>query len=261
MGTQAFYGSMFQTADAFLPPRMSGVELRIDSVVLAHPLAWNCVFAAVQAALGAGLLWFRTVRVTLAASILWSLSVWVFGEGLGGLASPLASIVSGAPGPALVYAWAAVLLWPQRREGTVPVAKGRSGPTLGGLAQLAGVLGWDLTSPAKGGQPNTRRSGRGDCRRRQRQSPTAGRPQSVLWRPGGRSGSALRGRAGGGPAVRGPRHRSPPNETVRVGDGRRVRRVLWPGGPGLRRDLRRRGNRSRDGADAACSDGSDVGEA
>jgi len=39
---------MFQTADAFLPPWMSGVELRIESVVLPHPLPWNCVFAAVQ---------------------------------------------------------------------------------------------------------------------------------------------------------------------------------------------------------------------
>jgi len=136
MGTPAFYGSMFQTADAFLPPWMSGVELRIESVVLPHPLPWNCVFAAVQLGLGAGLLWSRTVRVALAASIIWSLSVWVFAEGLGGLASPMASIVSGAPGPALVYAWAAALLWPHGREGSVPAAKAEV------VGQLAAFCSW-----------------------------------------------------------------------------------------------------------------------
>ena len=113
MATQAFYGSMFQSADAFLPPWMSGLEERIVSLVLPHPLPWNYLFAGIQLGLGLGLLWSRTVRVALVASLVWSLSVWVFAEGLGGLASPTASILTGAPGPALLYAWAATLLWPR----------------------------------------------------------------------------------------------------------------------------------------------------
>jgi len=54
--------------------------------------------------------------VALAASAGWSLGVWWFGEGLGGVLTPAASPASGAPGAAVIYALLAVVLWPSDRS-------------------------------------------------------------------------------------------------------------------------------------------------
>jgi hypothetical protein len=44
--------------------------------------------------------------------VAWSLGVWWFGEGFGGVLAGTASPVNGAPGAAILYALLAVLLWP-----------------------------------------------------------------------------------------------------------------------------------------------------
>jgi hypothetical protein len=84
------------------------------SVIAAHPVAWDVPFAAIQLLIGLGLLVPRTARLTLAASLPWSLGVWFFGEGLSGLASGHASLLTGAPGSALLYGVLALAAWPQR---------------------------------------------------------------------------------------------------------------------------------------------------
>lgn len=71
-------------------------------------------FAETQLLLGVGLLAPRTARVALAASIAWALGVWYLGEGLSGLASGHASLITGAPGSALLYALLAAAAWPSR---------------------------------------------------------------------------------------------------------------------------------------------------
>jgi copper(I)-binding protein len=85
-------------------------------VVGAHPAPWNTVFALVQLGIGIGLLVRPTVRVALAASVGWAIGVWYFGEGLGGLASGHASLLTGAPGAVLLYAVLALAVWPHRVE-------------------------------------------------------------------------------------------------------------------------------------------------
>jgi hypothetical protein len=77
-----------------------------------HPVLLNAIFATMQLLLGIGIAWRPTVRAALAASIAWSLAVWWFGEGLGGVLSGSASPVNGAPGAVILYALLAVLLWP-----------------------------------------------------------------------------------------------------------------------------------------------------
>jgi hypothetical protein len=84
------------------------------AVIAAHPVAWDVPFAAVQLLIGVGLLVPRTARVALAASIGWALGVWYFGEGLSGLASGHASLLTGAPGSALLYALLGAAAWPRR---------------------------------------------------------------------------------------------------------------------------------------------------
>jgi hypothetical protein len=94
-----------------------------STVIAADPVAWNVAFAGTQLVLGAGLLVPRTARFALAASITWALGVWYVGEGLSGLASGHASLITGAPGSALLLALLAGAAWPSRdgsREGPAP---------------------------------------------------------------------------------------------------------------------------------------------
>ena len=87
------------------------------AVVEHHLVLLNTVFATIQLLLGLGIAYRRTVRLALAASIAWSLAVWWFGEGLGGVLSGRASPVSGGPGAVILDALLAVLLWPAGRPG------------------------------------------------------------------------------------------------------------------------------------------------
>jgi hypothetical protein len=83
-------------------------------VIAAHPLAWDLPFAATQLLIGLALLIPRAARLALAASLAWSLGLWFFGEGLGGLAAGGATLQGGAPGAALLYGVLAAAAWPHR---------------------------------------------------------------------------------------------------------------------------------------------------
>ena len=85
-----------------------------------HVVVLNAIFATIQLALGLGIAWRPTVRLALAASIAWSLAVWWLGEGFGGILAGTASPVNGAPGPVVLYAVLAVLLWPADRDPAAP---------------------------------------------------------------------------------------------------------------------------------------------
>lgn len=91
-------------------------------VIAAHPVAWDVPFATVQILLGAGMLLLRNVRPVLAASVAWALGVWFFGEGLSGLPTGHASLLSGAPGAVLLYAVLALAAWPRNGRSDEPPA-------------------------------------------------------------------------------------------------------------------------------------------
>jgi hypothetical protein len=119
-------------------PHMLAASAAGNPAVVARPITWsagiighrvvalNAAFASVQLALGLGIAWRSTVRIALGASIAWALAVWWLGEGLGGVLSASASPVSGAPGPAIIYALLAVLLWPVAGGRPSPFAAGRA---------------------------------------------------------------------------------------------------------------------------------------
>jgi hypothetical protein len=120
---------------------------------IAGPVAWsatqigrhlmlaNACFATVQLALAAGILWRRTSRLALAASVPWAIGVWWLGEGLGGVLTSSASPLTGAPGAVIIYALLAVLLWP-RDPGPESTAVADASPigTLG--ARAAWLVLW-----------------------------------------------------------------------------------------------------------------------
>jgi hypothetical protein len=145
---------------AIIEPTATG-----NPAVIARPILWsahlmaqhlvlyNTAFALIQLAIAAGFFSRRTVRLALAASIIWAVFVWWFGEGLGGVlagASPLA----GAPGAVILYALIAVLVWPTGDDpGTARLAPALRGPLGQEIPRLAWLVlwtsfGWLLLQPA-----------------------------------------------------------------------------------------------------------------
>ncbi len=109
------FSQMLAASAAGSPVVVSGPVHWAAAIIARQPTAVNIVFATLQVALGLGIAWRRTARPALAASVAWALAVWWLGEGLGGVLTGSASVLDGAPGPALLYALAALLLWPPRR--------------------------------------------------------------------------------------------------------------------------------------------------
>jgi hypothetical protein len=148
-GLLQYQSSMYSTMFG----EMIGDSATGNPGVIASPISWNAalvahhlvllntVFATIQLLLGLGIAYRPTVRVALAASIAWSLGVWWFGEGLGGVLSGGASPVNGAPGAVILYALLAVLLWPADRPGvTAPFVAARAVGAL--VARLLWLVLW-----------------------------------------------------------------------------------------------------------------------
>ena len=133
-GALQFQGFMFTSGFS----QMIGGTADGNPAVVAKPITWNAtlvdhhmvllnaIFATIQLLLGLGIAFRPAVRVALAASVLWSLGVWWFGEGLGGVLSGAASPLNGAPGAVIIYALLAVLLWPADREVPAPFTAARA---------------------------------------------------------------------------------------------------------------------------------------
>jgi hypothetical protein len=121
------------------PAAVAAPAMWADRLILHDVAAWNATFAVIQLAIAVGLLWRPTVKAALAGSVLWGLSVWWFGEGLGSVLTGTASPITGAPGAVILYILIALLVWP-RRSGVTDVA---SGGLLGGRwSRAAWVVLW-----------------------------------------------------------------------------------------------------------------------
>ena len=128
MFTSAFFSNVLGMANMGLPGPVSRLDFGIADLVLWHPVVWNALFAGLQVALGLGLLrGGRAARWARPASVAWAVSVGVVGEGFGGMFMGGSSVLNGAPGAALLYALATLLLWPR--------------PDTGLRAPAGGVLG------------------------------------------------------------------------------------------------------------------------
>ena len=139
------------------------------SIVYHQPVLTNAVFAVIQFLIAFGIAAKRTVKPALALSIVWSVGVWWFGEGLGGIFHGAATPFGGGPGGVLFYGVLAVVLWPSDRT-DAPFVAARSwgvGPAravwaaVWGLLALLAVVGagrqgqalHDLVDKLSSGQP------------------------------------------------------------------------------------------------------------
>lgn len=119
MFTKSFAWMTLQpAADDAGPGWVTGPMHWLITTVWQHPVSMNTPFALFQIALGLGIAYRATLRPALAASIVWALGVWWLGEGFSGLFAGRANPLSGGPGAAVLYAVAAVLLWPTASKAT-----------------------------------------------------------------------------------------------------------------------------------------------
>ena len=143
MFTKAF--SQMLAGSASGNPAFVADSVRWAAGVIAHsPAITNAAFATIQLALGLGIAWRPAVRVALAASVAWSVAVWWFGEGLGGVLTGGASPVNGAPGAVVLYALLAVLIWPAASP-RPQAARGLTGP--GSTGARSGAVRSGAVSP------------------------------------------------------------------------------------------------------------------
>lgn len=96
------------------------------ALVAHHPVLLNTAFATIQLLIGLGIAFRPTARFALGASVAWTLGVWWFGEGFGGVLNGTASPVTGAPGAVIIYALLAILLWPAGRVPSAPFTAARA---------------------------------------------------------------------------------------------------------------------------------------
>jgi hypothetical protein len=146
MFTRNFVTQILMPATMGSPAGVSGPALAFSKLVLHDPAGWDAAFAVTQLLLGAGLLWRRSVRAALAASIGWALAVWWFGESLGGVLSGTASPLTGAPGAVILYALLAVLAWPRRGAGGAADSVAAGSPLRRRGSQLAWLLLWSSSA-------------------------------------------------------------------------------------------------------------------
>ncbi|MFE3879472.1 hypothetical protein ACFXPX_34360 [Kitasatospora sp. NPDC059146] len=137
MFTTGFARRIIAPAGDQQPAVVAGPVHWAARLIATAPLPLDLLFAATQLLLGAALVLAhsaRRVRLALSASIAWALAVWWLGEGLGGLTSAHALMLTGGPGAVVLYAVVALALWPARP------------PASGGLPGDAAVR----TEPADG---------------------------------------------------------------------------------------------------------------
>lgn len=113
MFSRGFATKVIAPAAAGQPSWVAWPVHQAASVIGSHPVALDAVFAFVQLGLGIGFLWPRAVRMAVVGSVAWAAGIWFVGEGLGGLAGGSASMLTGAPGAASLYAVLALAAWPR----------------------------------------------------------------------------------------------------------------------------------------------------
>lgn len=118
MFTKNFAYGVIQPAAQGQPHLMSTLMYFGIHVFLLNPVLFNSVVALIQLSLGLFILWKKTTRWGLLASIPWGLFVWAFGEGFSGLLSGHTLLLMGAPGAALLYAVIAVAVLPAEHSET-----------------------------------------------------------------------------------------------------------------------------------------------
>jgi hypothetical protein len=143
MFTSAFATQVIDPAAQGQPVWVGGPMHFFVHIFLMHPAIFNSLIAITQMGLGVLILWKRTAKWGLWASVLWGLFVWSVGEGYGGMFNGGASLLMGAPGAALLYLLLALAVLPSStRRGSKTDEKHTSKQTAAFWLVIVWVLLW-----------------------------------------------------------------------------------------------------------------------
>ena len=118
MFTKGFLTQILEPTAAGQPAPIAHSILGMAHFLQPNLIAWNALFAGVQLAIGAGLLFTKTAKPALLGSFVWSFLVWWLAEGFGGLLTGSASALTGAPGAVLLYVVVGLCAWPASSSAT-----------------------------------------------------------------------------------------------------------------------------------------------
>ncbi len=177
MFSREFYNGVLGMANMGLPGPVADADYHVATLLTAHPALWNTGFAGLQLLLGLGLLWRRTARVALICSVPWALGVWAIGEGFGGMFMSGTSLLTGAPGAALLYGLIALLLLSTAADARQP------GLLIGRAGLRIGAAGWALiwTAGAAVGARRDQSRGRSPGRPDRQRQLCGARARSGMW--------------------------------------------------------------------------------
>lgn len=119
MFTMDMVSTIMQPAATGQPGWLSALVAWSIRLVTPHIVVFNALVVALQIAIGIMLLVGgrpRVVRAGAVLALIWAVLIWLFGEGLGQMLTGSGTALSGAPGSALVYAFAAVLILAYRGD-------------------------------------------------------------------------------------------------------------------------------------------------
>jgi len=156
MFSMAMVQAVLQPATASNPRWVNAPVQWVIAVFTRHLLVANATVAAIQIIIGMGLLVAGgTDRWPYWLSLIWSLLLWPLGQAYGGLFSGQASLLTGAPGSAVLYGLLTWAAWPLR-SGTA----GRD-PEEGRRRGLTAALGavWAAGAALQTAQPFFTRAG------------------------------------------------------------------------------------------------------
>jgi hypothetical protein len=113
MFSHQFATDVLRPSAAGQPAIVAGPVREAADLVAGHPALANTTFAVIQLLIAIGLVFRRTATAAIVASVIWSVAVWWLGEGLGGLLSGHAMLLTGAPGAVILYALLAISARPR----------------------------------------------------------------------------------------------------------------------------------------------------
>lgn len=116
MFTPTFVHSVITPVGVGQPHVVSALVNFGGRIILLHPALIDFAFGLIQLAIGLLILYKKSVKYGLIISIIWGTGVWIFGEGLGGIASGHTLLMMGAPGAVLIYVVLAISLLPSSSE-------------------------------------------------------------------------------------------------------------------------------------------------
>ncbi|QQE80023.1 hypothetical protein [Alicyclobacillus sp. SO9] len=114
MFTPSFLKQVVLPTSAGQPHWLASIVKWGAGIEMSHIVVWNTLFALIQLLIGLALIFNFRVKFFIIASLIWSVFVWIFGEGAGQILTGQSSLINGAPGAALIYGLLGIAVFPKQ---------------------------------------------------------------------------------------------------------------------------------------------------